>query len=124
MRRGMGKELPKCGRVCLPLACRWRAGQLCGRAGDSAGTCEGFSDCVCPGRMTQCEEAGRGGGGGGAKRLRERACARSAPAQALSPPAVPAPGPARSPRRPFSPDADARARRMRGTGCRVRGAAR
>lgn len=64
MRGGMEKELPKCGLggllLALPGQVAGSAGQLCGRAGDSVGTREGFS--VCWGKMTQCEGAGRGEG--------------------------------------------------------------
>ena len=82
------------------------------------------SQTVCPGRMTQCEGAGGGGVWRGCQEAPRRCAREAGSSPGPEPPAVPAPGPARSPRRPSSPDADARARRMRGAGCRVRGAAR
>lgn len=82
-----------------PASGRGSAGQLCGRAGDSVGTREGFS--VCWGKMTQCE--GAGGGRGCQETLGRCLQSNLALAQAPSAQAVPAQDPARSPRRPFFP---------------------
>lgn len=98
--------------VALSMPAAGSAGQLCGRAGNSVGTCEGEDDTE------------RGGGGGVALKPWEGVCAGARLlAQAWHPWLCLLGAPAHSPQRPCSLDTDARAHGMRvarcGCGCGV-----